>query len=453
METYDVAVVGGGPGGYVAALRAARWAGSVALIEKGHLGGTCLNVGCIPSKTLLRHAEVIELMHKAREWGIETGPLTFSLEKMLARKNQVVEKLRSGIAALLGSRKVTVIQGLGTVHPDRTITVETSEGMRTIRAGSVILATGSKPLIPAIDGIDRVRVHTTDTIFDITEIPKSLAIVGGGVIGAEFACIFSSLGVDVTIIEALDRIIATEDGEASRYLHQHLTKKKVKIWTGAAVREMRPAQGGVSLTVQVASGGTESHHFDEVLVAAGRAPNLSGLSELPLAMNGRFVAVDGRMETSVANVYAIGDLIGGPMLAHVASAEGATAAANACGHREEMDYRIVPRCIYTLPEIASVGITEDEAKQQGLQFRTAKYPLSANGKALAMDEDGFVKIVVGEPYGEILGAVMVGPHVTEMISELSAFMHLEGTVEELAGMIHPHPNLIEAVCDAANTLL
>ena len=453
METYDVAVVGGGPGGYAAALRAARLAGSVALIEKGPLGGTCLNVGCIPSKTLLRHAEVIELIHKARQWGIETGPLSFSPEQMLARKNRVIEKLRDGIAAVLKSRKVAVFQGQGVVHPDRTITIHTPEGMRTIRAGSVILATGSQPLIPSIEGMDRVRFHTTDTIFDTARIPKSLAIIGGGVIGVELACIYSSLNVEVTIIEAADRILPAEDEEASRFLHQRLTKKKVKIWTGATVQEMRQAGDGISLTVKDASGGVGSHHVDEVLVAVGRTPNLSGLSELRLEMNGRFVAVNSHLETSVDGIYAVGDLIGGCQLAHVASAEGMVAAANACGQRQKMDYRVVPRCIYTLPEIASVGISEEEAKKRGFRVRTAKYPLSANGKALAMDEDGFVKIVIGEPYGEILGAVMVGPHVTEMISEISAFMYLEGTVEELAGMIRPHPSLIEAIGDAANSLL
>jgi len=453
METYDVAVVGGGPGGYAAALRAARLGRSVALIEKEHLGGTCLNVGCIPSKTLLRHAEVIELMHKAGEWGIETGPLKFSPERMLARKNAVVEKLRGGISAQLKSRKVDVIRGLGVVHPDRTVTIDAPGGRRAIRAGSVILATGSKPHIPAIEGIDRVRFHTTDTIFDLDRIPRSLAIVGGGVIGVELACVFSSLNAEVTIIEAAERIIPMEDEEASRFLHRQLTKKKVNIWTGAAVRDMRPADGGVMLTVEKAEGGAEPLRVDEVLLAAGRTPNMAGLSELRLAMNGRFVAVNDRMETSVPNIYAVGDLTGGLMLAHVASAEGSTAAANACGQQAKMDYRVVPRCVYTLPEIAAVGITEAEAKKQGIEVRTARYPLSANGKALAMDEEGFVKIVVGEKYGEILGAVMAGPHVTEMISELSAFMHLEGTVEELAGMIHPHPNLIEALGDAADSLL
>ena len=453
METYDVAVVGGGPGGYAAALRAARLGASVALIEKGPLGGTCLNVGCIPSKTLLRHAEVIEMIHQARQWGIETGPLAFSPERMLARKNRVIGKLRDGIAAVLKARKVAVFQGEGVVRPDRTVTVRTGEGVRAIRAGSVILATGSKPLIPSIEGIDRVRYHTTDTIFDMARIPKSMAIIGGGVIGVELACVYSSLNTDVTIIEAADRILPAEDEEASRFLHRRLTMKKVNLWTGATVLEMRQAGDGISLMVKDSSGGIGTHRFDEVLLAAGRTPNLTGLSELRLEMNGRFVSVNSHMETSVDGIYAVGDLIGGWQLAHVASAEGTVAAANACGQRQKMDYRVVPRCIYTLPEIASVGISEEEAKKRGLRFKTAKYPLSANGKALAMDEDGFVKVVIGEPYGEILGAVMVGPHVTEMISEISAFMYLEGTVEELAGMIRPHPSLIEAVGDAANSLL
>ncbi|TBL81667.1 dihydrolipoyl dehydrogenase [Paenibacillus thalictri] len=453
METYDVAVVGGGPGGYVAAVRAAQLGLTVALVEGDHLGGTCLNRGCIPSKTLLRFAEVIELIRKARGWGIEAGEPVLSIDKMMGQKDKVIGKLRGGIGMLLKTNKIKHYEGFGTVHPDRSITVRSGESETNLSARHVILATGSKPFLPPIPGIDKTDVHTSDSIFSLSHIPKSVVIVGGGVIGVEFAGIFAGLNAKVTIVEMAPRIVATEDEDASKVLAKSLKDKGVSILTDAKVEGIGQADGIKRVTVATKAG-TQELECDEVLVAVGRTPNTRGLEALGLEMNKSFVAVNEYMETSIPGIYAVGDLIGGWQLAHVASGEGLCAAANIAGHKQKMNYRVVPRCIYTSPEIASVGISVETAKQLGYQVKVEKFHHLGNGKAIAMDEtEGFVKLISEEKFGEILGVVMVGPHVTEMISEAAAYMHLEGTVEELANMIHPHPAVSESLFEAANAWL
>ncbi|UOF90396.1 dihydrolipoyl dehydrogenase [Fodinisporobacter ferrooxydans] len=449
MKTYNVAIVGGGPGGYVAAIRAAKEGQTVALIEADQLGGTCLNRGCIPSKTLLRHAEVIEDIRSAKKWGIETGELTFSLEKMMARKDQVIQTLRTGIASLLKAGKVDVFQGWGTVQADKTIRIEGKEST-VIQADSIILATGSVPFVPPISGTDAVSYYTSDTIFGISEIPESIAIIGGGVIGVEFACIFESLGTKVTVVEMANRLVPNEDPDASTVLLKTLKKKGIRVFTDTKVEAVGTRPNGKAVQITDANGVMQELAISELLIAVGRRPNLAAIAELNLTMNGPFVAVNEYMETSSKGIYAVGDLIGGWQLAHVASAEGIVAALNASGHRTAMDYKVVPRCIYTLPEIASVGLTEEEARKQGYRVKVDVYRHSANGKSIAMDQkDGFVKLIADETYGEILGVVLVGPHVTEMISTPSAFIHLEGTVEEMANMIFPHPTVSETMFEMA----
>lgn len=450
MNNYEVVVLGGGPGGYVAAIRAAKLGKKVALIEARELGGTCLNRGCIPSKTLLRHAEVIETIEKARNWGIETGEMTFSLSKMLARKDAVIQQLRNGISHLLKQGKIDVYNGIGNVQAGGEITVQLAEKKESIRGDKIILATGSRPLVPAIEGIDKAAYFTSDTIFDIDKIPKSMVIIGGGIIGVELACIFASLNVPVSIVEMSDRIVPSEEPEASKALSKSLKKKQITILTSTKVMKIEQQDSNQLIHIESADGKAQTVETEAILMAVGRAPNTSAFDNLNLEMDGPFVKVTSTMQTSDASIYAVGDVTGGWQLAHVASAEGGVAAANAAGETETVDYRIVPRCVYTSPEIASVGLTEADAKRQGIDYKVVRVDHAGNGRALAQDEkEGFTKLIAGTKYGEILGVLMVGPHVTEMIAEPSAFIHLEGTVDELASMIHAHPTITESLYEAA----
>lgn len=454
MQMYDLVVVGGGPGGYIAAEHAAKHGLSVALVENQFLGGTCLNTGCIPSKTLLRHSEFLDLLEKAKKWGIEAGNVTLSFEKMMQRKNSVVENLRKGVEFLLKSTNVNIYSGLATVHSDFRVTIDSKNTQSEVYGKKIIIATGSKPFIPPIKGVEQIKAHTSDTIFDLDYIPKSMVIVGGGIIGVEFACIFSSLNVDVTIIEMGERLIATEDEDASKLMTKELKKKGITIFTSAKVVEAGEIDTEKALTVELANSEKVTVSAEEVLFASGRNPNLSGSNKLGLSMNGPFIAVNKQMETSFPNVYAVGDVIGGWQLAHVASSEGIVAASNAAGIYKEIDYKVVPRCIYTFPEIASVGMSEKEVKERGYSYRSETLQLRALGKTLAMDEStGFIKLIAEDSCDEILGAVMVGPHVTEMISEVSTAIFLEGTVDELASLTHPHPTVSEGIWEVARTWL
>ncbi len=450
VKSYDIVVVGGGPGGYVAALHAAELGKKTALIEADFLGGTCLNRGCIPSKTYLKHSEVIEQIEKAKDWGIETGDLSFSFSKMKKRKDDVIQRLRGGIEFLLKQGKIDVYNGYGSVLPGGVVKVKTSDGEETVKAAKVIVATGSTPAVPPIEGLDTVQFDTSDTIFDIPEIPKSVIIIGGGVIGVEFATIFASLKAQVSIVEAADRIIPTEDEEASKFLTKMLKKKGINIHTSAKVQRVQETEGVKTVICEDAKGKELTLQSDTLLVSTGRRPNLSAVTELSLEQNGPFIKVNEKMETTHDHVYAVGDLIGGWQLAHAASAEGIVAANNAAGEKDVIDYNVMPRCIYTLPEIASVGLSEEEAKKQGIDVRVEKFDFAGSGKALSAGEpEGFTKIIYEAKYGEIIGVVMAGSHVTEMISEASAFMYLEGTIDEAAKMIHPHPSLSETFYEAA----
>ncbi|MDN7241159.1 dihydrolipoyl dehydrogenase [Planococcus sp. N028] len=454
MNKYDVAVIGGGPGGYVAAIRAAKLGKKVALIENLQLGGTCLNRGCIPSKTLLRHADIIESIEKAQNWGIETGPITFSLSKMLARKNQVIEQLRNGISYLMKQNKIMVYNGYGQINADNTISIKTAGEDETISGDSIILATGSKPIIPPIPGLEQASFYTSDTVFDMEKIPDSIVIVGGGIIGVELANIFSSLRASVTIVEMGERILPNEDIDASKTLLKTLKKKNVTVLTSTKVTQVEQQTQSQLIHIETANGKKETLETEALLLSVGRSPNVSSFAQLELEMSGPFVKVDQQMATSKSGIFAIGDLIGGWQLAHVASAEGLVAGENAAGGQEKINYKVVPRCVYTNPEIASVGLTEEEAKQKGIDYKVVKIDHVGNGRALAYgDKEGFTKLIADPKYGEILGVTMVGPHVTEMIAEPSAFIHLEGTVDEMASMIHAHPTVSESVYEAAASWL
>jgi len=449
-KSYEIAVIGGGPGGYMAALRAASLGKKVMLVEKEFLGGTCLNRGCIPSKTWLKNAEILESMERAKEWGIETPEISVSFGKMKRRKDEVVTRLRNGVSLLLKKGKIDVYEAEGIVEDEHTVKAVSEKGEERIRAEKIIVATGSSPALPPIEGLASVPCYTSDTIFDIESIPASLIIIGGGVIGVEMATVFAALKTKVTIIEAAERIIPAEDAEAAETLAKALKGKGVKIITKATVKRLTNEGETVVAECADGQGNPLAVTGDAVLISVGRKPNLSAVRTIGLEMNGPFIKVNERMETSVPNIYAVGDVIGGCQLAHAAYMEGIVAASNAAGLDKRMDDKVVPRCIFTLPEVAGVGLTEEAAAKAGLRVKTAKFDLAGNGKALISgDTGGFVKIVYEEKFGEILGVTMVGPHVTEMISEASSFISLEGTVEEMAGMIHPHPTISEAFFDAA----
>lgn len=455
MKSYDIVVIGGGPGGYVAAIKAAKLGKKVALVEAKDLGGTCLNRGCIPSKTLLHQGEIIEKIKQAKEWGIETGAVTLSLPKMLVRKNEIIQKLRAGIHFLLKQGKIDVYFGYGKIERDRSVKIKMKETAEivSVRTENIIVATGTEPTIPPVPGLAEAVVDTSDTIFELDSIPQSIVIIGGGVIGVEIACIFSSLQVDVTIVEMGKRILPQEDEEAAKVLAKALAAKGVHLLTNTKVTAV--LQGDKQkVEIETSTGDREWLEGERILLAVGRTPNLSAVKELGLGMAGPFLKVDDQMRTSDPSIYAIGDVIGGWQLAHVASAEGLVAAANASGKVEIINRQVIPRCIYTQPEIASVGLTEQEAKEKGYSYKVVKVDLRANGKAMALGETtGFVKMIADPNYGEILGVTMVGPHVTEMIGEPAAFIHLEGTVDELKAMIHPHPTVSEALYEAAASWL
>ncbi|GAA0335090.1 dihydrolipoyl dehydrogenase [Oceanobacillus oncorhynchi subsp. oncorhynchi] len=454
MEKYDVIVVGGGPGGYVSALRAAKYGKKTALVESEFLGGTCLNKGCIPSKTLLRHSEIIEDIKKAQSWGINTGELSFSFDEMLQRKDSVIQKLRNGINHLIRSGEVALYNGKGNIKPNKEVEVHTEQEVKRIQGDKIIIATGGSPAIPAIEGLDTATYHTTDTIFDIDQIPSSIAIIGGGVIGVEMANLFSSLNTEVTIIEMEKRIISTEDEEASKVLLKNLKKKGINVLTKQKVASVYQSESKKTVFVSSSNGKETAIEVEQLLLAVGRKPNLSAVEQLDIKRKGPFIDVNEYLETSMQDVFAVGDVIGGLQLAHVASAEGLTAVENLDEKRKQMNYSHMPRCIYTQPEIASVGMTEKEVKDKGITYKVNKQPLSGNGKALAMGEtEGFMKIITEEKYGEILGVVLAGAHVTEMISQSASYMQLEGTVDELAELTQPHPALSEGIMETANALI
>lgn len=456
MTEYDVIIIGGGPGGYTTAIRAAKNNLKVALIEANQLGGTCLNHGCIPSKIMLQYSKMIDDIEKANQWGIETELLKINITKMLNRKDAIISTLRNGIESLLKTNKVKLYYGEAKLTNHKDIIVTTNEGETLkLKAAKVIIATGSKPAIPPIKGLNEIQYFTTDSIFSINRIPKSLAIIGGGVIGVELADVFSSLGTKVTIIELDKQILPTEDEHAVNIMRTTLEKKRVSILTEHQVIEIQKNQNDKTLNVLVSH--QEKNHtiqVEEILVATGRKPNIGVLENFPLEMDGPFIKVNSFLQTSDADIFAIGDVIGNEQLAHVAITEGMTAALNLNKLTKKMNYNIVPKCIYTYPQIASVGKTEKELVAQHIPYQKRIYPLTNNGMAVATDEtNGFVKVMIDEKYGEILGTVIVAANAAEMISQLSAYMYLEGTIDELATMIQPHPSISELFFEVANSLM
>ncbi len=445
-------IIGGGTGGYPAAIRAARLGAEVTLIEKEHLGGVCLNRGCIPTKTLLQSARVIDTMKTSAAFGVKCEGFSIDFAAIMARKAAVSEQLRNGVKGLLGAKKVKMIQGTARLVDARTVQVE--ETGEKIASDAVLIAAGSKPVVLPIEGIDGPDVLDSNGALSLQAIPKSVVIIGGGVISCEFAQILSTMGTDVTILELMPTIIPEMDKAMSSILHKSLESSGVKILTSAQVKKIEHKKKGNNIVTYAVEGVERSAKAEKVLATVGRKPALDALNldALGIACEKGAVVVNEHMETSVPGVYAAGDIVGGIMLAHLATAEAECAARNIMGDVCSMNYRVVPACIYTSPEIASVGLSEEQAKKIA-DVQVGQFPFKGNGKAMVLGEtEGMVKIIAEKKYGEVLGVHIIGPHATDMISEAVLGMMLEMTTEELAHAIHPHPTLAEAIMEAGQTL-
>ncbi len=448
----NITIIGGGPGGYVAAIRAAQLGAHVTLIEKGTLGGTCLNRGCVPTKALLQSADILAEIRNAAAFGISVEGVSIDFSAVTKRKEAVVKQLVAGVTSLMRKNKINVVKGIGTLIDAKTVGILGERNK--ISAESIIIATGSKPARVPIKGIDKPGVITSDEALNMEQLPKSIVIIGGGVIGLEFAQILHRMGSKVAIVEMMPQILPTEDMEIANTLEKILKKDGIDILTNATVTSIRSAQPDekvISFTIKDGNGEQE-RIAEKVLLSVGRRPNTDdlGIEKLGLTMDKGRIVVNERMETNIPGVYAIGDVIGGLMLAHVAMEEGKCAAENSLGADGKMDYRAAPRCVYTSPEVASVGLTEVEAKEEYGDIKIGRFPFMASGRALILNEmAGMVKIIADARYGQILGVHILGPQATELIAEAVLGIKLEATFDDIASTIHAHPTLSEVVMEAA----
>jgi len=450
---YDVAVVGSGPGGYVAAIRAAQRGAKVAIVERELLGGTCLNWGCIPTKTLIASATLLSKMRNAEQFGIRCTGAEPDIESIYARKDGIVDQLRNGVAGLMKSNGIEVVNGTASVESPAKLVVKQKGKSRTLTARSIIVSTGSEPAeIPSIPRDGKTVITSRDAL-SMPDVPESIAIVGAGAVGVEFACIYSAFGAEVHLIEMLPRVLPLEDKDISNQLKAMLKRQGINMHLSTKVGAVRRLKSTAKLDLESAKG-KKTITTTRVLTAVGRKLNSEVLGKVqPKTENGAIV-VNERMETSVAGVYAIGDVVGGKLLAHVASAEGIAAAENATGGDNRMDYRVVPSCTFSTPEVASVGMTESEAAGAGITARVGRFPFAANGRALSMGEpEGFVKIVVDADTAEVLGVHILGGEASQLISEAALAMQIECTAEEIAHTIHVHPTLSEALRESAEAVL
>jgi len=454
---YGIVIIGSGPGGYVAAIRAGQLGLKTLVVEKDDkFGGTCLHVGCIPTKDLLLNAEVYDYFKNAKEFGIVCKEFSIDWAAIQARKTKVVTKLAKGVEFLLKKNKVESIQGHGRWAGAGRITVTDAKGQtREIQVAKIVVATGSEAkTFPGFEP-DGKTILTNKEILALKAVPKSMVIMGAGAVGVEFASIFHRFGTKVTVLEMLPHAVPLEDEEISVELEKSFRHQGIALETQAKVEKATKTANGVSVSYTRADGKPQAIEAETLLVAVGRSPNTQdvGLEKSRVKLERGFVKVDPYMQTDEPGVYAIGDLVASsPLLAHVASREGIVAVTHAAGKPvEPINYTQVPNCTYCEPEISSVGLTEHQAREAGHKVRIGKFPFAANSKATILgSREGFVKIVSEEKYGEILGVHMVGPRVTEMIAEAVVAMRLEGTVEDLACAIHPHPTLTEAVMEAAH---
>lgn len=452
---YDIAIIGGGPGGYVAAIYAGKKKAKVCLIERDELGGTCLNRGCIPTKALIHSANIVSEIKQAKRFGIITRDVQIDWNTIQKNKETIVKTLTKGVENLLKANGVKTYKGTAKLLDKNTIEITYHTGQKeTITAQKIILATGSSPVIIPIPGYDLPGVITSDEALSLDALPESMLIIGGGVIGIELGYIYNTMGVDITIVEMLPQILPRQDEEIQKELRKILERQGIKIYTSSKVKAIEKTEDKLITTFETQEG-VKQITTDRVLMAAGRKPNTEAVKDLNLDIQKTGITVDEYLRTNIQNIYAIGDVTGKSMLAHVASHQGITAAKNALGQNKKMDYKVIPGCIYTSPEVASVGLTEQEARQKYKDnIKIGRFPFIASGKALTLGErQGFVKIISDSKYNEILGVHILGPNATELAAEAALAIKLECTAEELADTIHAHPTLSEAVMEASFDLL
>ncbi len=455
-EQFDITIIGSGPGGYVAAIRAGQLGLKVAMIEKDtRLGGTCTLRGCIPTKQMLASAHVYEQMQHAADFGVQVSGIRLAFEDVQKRKNKVVLKNTKGIEYLMKKNKVTVFKGTGKLALPGKVEVTGADGAKqTIASKNIILATGStvRP-IPGFE-TDSAHVVNSDHILELKEIPKSLIVMGAGAVGCEFASVYSRFGAETTIVELMPRLVPLEDEEVSKELEKSFRKRGIKSQVDTKLEKLEKTETGVRVTGKTSKGEAVSLEAEMLLVAVGRMPYTEGLGleGTKIKLERGFITVDEFQQTGEKGVYAIGDIVPTPQLAHLASKEGIVAVEHIAGDKgvRPINLRLVPNCTYCDPEVASVGLTEAKAKEQGYDVKVGKFPFSASGKARILgEEEGFVKIVAEKKYDEILGVHIIGPHATELIAEACVAMQLESTAEELGRTMHAHPTVSEAVMEAA----
>ena len=450
---YDVIVLGSGPGGYVTAIRASQLGMKTAVIEKESLGGVCLNWGCIPTKALLKSANVYEYINHAEDYGIKVSSHKADFSAVVKRSRSVAEKMSGGVQFLMKKNKIDVIMGTGKVKPGKTIEVTDEKGeKKDYTAKNIIIATGARSRqLPNLEQDGKQIVGYREAMV-LPKMPKKMVIVGSGAIGVEFAYFYNAMGVDVTIVEFLPNIVPVEDIDVSKQLEKTFKKKGMNIMTNSSVEKVEKSSKGCEVHVKTKKG-METLNCDVVLSAVGIQPNIEniGLEETGIVVDAGKIVVNDYYETNIPGYYAIGDVVAGQALAHVASAEGITCVEKIAGQNPEpIDYNNIPGCTYCSPEIASVGMTEKAAKEAGYELKVGKFPFSASGKASAAGHnDGFIKLIFDAKYGELLGGHMIGANVTEMIAEIVALRKLETTGHELIKTVHPHPTMSEAVMEAA----
>lgn len=448
---YDLAVIGSGPGGYVSAIRAAQLGLKVAIVEKGHLGGTCLNLGCIPTKAMLASVEAMATAKRGKEFGFETGEVKADYGAMVKRRDRVVETLRGGVGQLMKGNGIEVVNGLGRFRSAHEIEVTGAGPSRRITAANVVIATGSVPSRPPIPGAELEGVVNSDQLLKLPSVPARMVVIGAGAVGLEWGDIFQELGTKITVLELLDRVVPVADADVSTELARSFQKKGFDLLLGTGVRGIERKNGHLAVKYGKEGQPDQAVEADVVLVATGRWPFTDGLGleNAGIQLERRSIPVNDQLQTRARGIYAIGDVTPVPMLAHVASKGGEVAAEVIAGHAARFDQHVIPSCVYTSPEAAWVGLTEAEARERHGDVRVGKFPFRVMGRALASGyREGFAKVVSEPKYGEILGVHMVGAHVTDLIAEAALAMSMEATVDEIMHCIHAHPTLAETFHEA-----